>query len=368
MKAKFGKSKIINISEEEAIQNLTKAGYDFTSRPLFQDVPLSETSLDVSIIIPVYNSEHFLEKCLDSILKQDTQYQYEVICVNDGSEDGSLDILNRYKTQYGDKLVVISQENQGISASRNRGIALAKGRYLGFMDNDDQGEANYMDVLYRTASQTNSDVVQIGYKVVDKDNVITKIINPGKLTTNDKAEIQKNGAGYIWSGIYRKNLLEKIRFPIGFWYEDMITAFMMLRQAKRFSVTNESYYIKLSHENNASKVLWNNRQIKCIDSYFLAKSLADYADKYLDMHNDEILFRLLCYEYLVMVHNRTSCLPKKLRESVFVLTSNDFNKRFLDKNFSPSYKFYKQGIKALKEYDFNKWNNLSKALTFHVNT
>ena len=115
---------------------LRDAGYPF--KPLWGELPkLSENTKDLSIIIPVYNSERFLAKCLDSILNQQTQFDYEVICINDGSKDSSLQILNRYKEQFSNKMIVVSQQNQGISATRNNGITMAKGEFVGFLDNDD---------------------------------------------------------------------------------------------------------------------------------------------------------------------------------------------------------------------------------------
>lgn len=99
-----------------------------------------------SIIIPVYNVENYLHDCLDSVLNQTYEGNYEVICVNDGSTDGSLEILDKYKEEVS-SLIVISQDNKGLSEARNTGLRAAKGDYIFFLDSDDWIEPNTLEVL-----------------------------------------------------------------------------------------------------------------------------------------------------------------------------------------------------------------------------
>lgn len=99
----------------------------------------------LSIIVPVYNTESYLKECLDSLLEQDIS-EYEIICINDGSTDNSLDILNDY-SRMNKKIKVLSQENKGLSATRNRGIELSKGKYIYFMDSDDLLERNSLSYI-----------------------------------------------------------------------------------------------------------------------------------------------------------------------------------------------------------------------------
>ena len=111
----------------------------------------------VSVIVPVYNNEEYLDKCLSSLTEQSLD-DIEIICVNDGSSDSSLDILNRYE-QKDNRIVVLSQENQGAGASRNNGIDIANGEYISFVDADDWLEENALKKLYENAVRNNSDVV-----------------------------------------------------------------------------------------------------------------------------------------------------------------------------------------------------------------
>lgn len=110
----------------------------------------------VSVIIPVYNAENYLKECLDSILKQTLQ-EIEVICVNDGSSDGSLSILNEYVKE-DSRLKIISQENQGAGSARNNGLKYAKGLFVIFLDCDDIFEHNMLEIMYSKAILLNLDV------------------------------------------------------------------------------------------------------------------------------------------------------------------------------------------------------------------
>ncbi|MDO4958725.1 MAG: glycosyltransferase, partial [Prevotellaceae bacterium] len=110
------------IPKDEAFAMLKDAGYEFIEFECASDF-LNEESMDLSIIVPVYNGECYLRKCLDSIMSQRTSYSYEVICINDGSKDDSLAILEQYRQKY-DNITVYSKENAVISGARNKCIEL----------------------------------------------------------------------------------------------------------------------------------------------------------------------------------------------------------------------------------------------------
>ncbi len=121
----------------------------------------------VSIIIPVYNVEKYLHKCLESLVQQ-TYERLEIVCVNDGSKDGSLQIVEEFAAKDG-RIVVIDQENQGGSHARNNGMAVAKGDYLYFCDSDDYLELNAIEQMVLAASEHNAEIVIGNYRDVDSD-------------------------------------------------------------------------------------------------------------------------------------------------------------------------------------------------------
>ena len=128
----------------------------------------------ISVIIPVYNVERFLKKCLESVINQ-TLSDLEIICINDGSTDKSLSILNSF-AQKDNRIIVINQDNQGQSCARNAGLSIATGKYIGFVDSDDWIDLDFYEKLYNTAKKYNADIAAAGIKRLRtyKWNIISK--------------------------------------------------------------------------------------------------------------------------------------------------------------------------------------------------
>ena len=122
----------------------------------------------ISIILPVYNVAKYLSECMDSVLKQ-TYSDLEVICINDGSTDDSLEILEEYAS-LDNRVVIINQENKGQGAARNKGIKLAKGEYILFVDPDDWVEADTVESAYQIAKNNNAQIVQFNYQTYNESS------------------------------------------------------------------------------------------------------------------------------------------------------------------------------------------------------
>ena len=124
----------------------------------------------LSIIIPIYNAERFLNKCLDSVVSQ-TLKNWELILIDDGSTDKSLEIMSRFKKN--DNRIEIKQiENAGVSTARNIGLSLARGKYIGFVDADDWISEEMFENMVRVAENENLDIVQCSYAIVDENNYV----------------------------------------------------------------------------------------------------------------------------------------------------------------------------------------------------
>ena len=120
----------------------------------------------VSVIIPVYNVEPYLEKCLDSLINQ-TLKDIEIICINDCSTDNSLNILEQFKNKDERIKLINLKENKGAAAARNEGLKIAKGEYLGFVDPDDYVDLNFYEELYKKAKQDDADIVKAKRKTYE---------------------------------------------------------------------------------------------------------------------------------------------------------------------------------------------------------
>lgn len=343
-------------SENEAIEALKQAGFKFDSitPPNEQFVELQPNELDLSIVIPVYNAEKFLSKCLESVVEQQTKYTFEVICVNDGSTDRSLEILKHYADKYPRLVKVINQKNAGISAARNKGIEAARGRYVGFMDNDDYVGSKYIESCMERAIETNADIVQPGLveerptgEVVVKSNKKDALIENVKLS--DKPKL----SGYVWNGVIRKSLFDKIRFPHGFWFEDMIMVMLLFRVCKGVAVISNHLYHKLVHENNASRILWRSNNIKAVERYWLAKSLSEYGHTVLNLPDDEYLYHSLLYEFGTALYRGTTGLPGQVRKAVFSLCAIYLEQH--RKNIQLSNKYLKKIEEAYIEKNYYKY-------------
>ena len=204
----------------------------------------------VSVIIPVYNVEKYLRKCLESIFKQ-TYKNIEIIVVNDGSTDGSCQVLNDLKEE-DDRLIIINKKNGGLSSARNAGIEAATGEYLVFVDSDDWIDEKYIENMYVISDTYDCDIVQCGYESVffddsnikeDKSNInrqpLLYTVKEFSYTTYTLLSWQCNLA---WNKLYKKSLFQNIRFPVGKIHEDEFTIYKVVWSANRIGVVSDKLY------------------------------------------------------------------------------------------------------------------------------
>lgn len=186
----------------------------------------NEISPKVSVIIPVYNVEQYLRECLDSVVNQ-TLRDIEIICVNDGSPDNSLAILEEYASK--DKRIkIINKENGGISSARNCAIPLAKGEYIGFVDSDDWIDLDFYEKLYNTAKRYKAEVACTNlYRVYEKEGfyfVKQKRIKYSSRVSEKYRLANVPKANYVMNKVYHTKKLQKsgVLFEDGVLYEDVL--------------------------------------------------------------------------------------------------------------------------------------------------
>lgn len=317
---------------------------------------LKETTMDLSFILPVYNCGQFIGYCLDTILQQQTKYSYEVICVNDGSKDNSLEVLKEYQAKYPEKLVVIDQKNGGASKARNTGIENARGEYLAFVDSDDFVFENYIDTLMDCAKRDDADIVQAGYCRVLPDHTIIDS-NPRQACRFEVVKEPKmaldNVSGYLWSGVIRKSLFDNLRFANGYWYEDMMTRSVVMRRAKRISVVADCLYGYTCNPNSLSTTTWDSHKIKCLDQIFIAKQFQEYSTQVLHLKDDALNLSVMLQELGKMACSRIHCQPGDVKKKAFLLIHNIL--KDYPKGIEPLTDDLKVVYKAIQTNDYAKW-------------
>lgn len=190
---------------------------------------MSQHSPILSIIIPVYNVENYLRECLDSVLQQNTE-SLEIICVNDGSIDGSLNILNEFEQQYPALITVLSQTNQGQAAARNAALDIARGEYVAFLDSDDYYMPNAIDTILKLISDNRGvDVIYTDCaQTTSGERFYTlpfdKPVSKGIVEFYDweYEKYNKTPMGCVCGGVYKLAFLNQhqLRMRSGVYYED----------------------------------------------------------------------------------------------------------------------------------------------------
>lgn len=218
---------------------------------------MNSSDIKVSVIIPVYNAEKYIGKCLESIISQSLQ-EIEIICVNDGSKDSSLDILEAFSEKY-QKIKIFDQKNTGASFSRNRGLQAAEGKYIFFMDCDDMLLPGALQRMYDLAESNELDMLLFDVMVKYENDKLKEKFNFDKyFTKTSKYNEVKSGkimfcemwenAEYddcVWSKLVRKSFLEDngITFYEGIRYSDSIYSLNCHIKAKRTYYIAEKYYV-----------------------------------------------------------------------------------------------------------------------------
>lgn len=205
----------------------------------------------VSVVVPVYNVEKYLRRCLDSIIGQ-TYQNLEIIIVDDGSTDGSSEVAQEYARK--DRRVrVIRQENKGLSSARNSGIKQATGRYVTLIDSDDWVDVKYIEFLLTDAEKYGCEIVTCGEYLAYENGVLfpeKSETNERYLETSEEALedmlYQRKLNNSAWGKLYAKRLFNDILYPEGKWYEDIGTTYKLLLACKTKTVVNSRrlYYYR----------------------------------------------------------------------------------------------------------------------------
>ncbi|MDR2967648.1 MAG: glycosyltransferase [Methanobacteriaceae archaeon] len=331
-------------------------------------------STKISVIIPVYNSEKYIEQCLDSVLNQ-TFEDIEVICVDDGSTDNSLNILEKYASE-DDRIIIIANEHKGSGAARNSGLKIAKGEYISFIDSDDWVEINTFEELYAVGKP--KDVDMVFFKMLNYDEKNDELYNTDYY---DFTCIKNFFTGLTYdfhdfkdklfciavspcNKIYKRNFLESIssKFPEGLIFEDNPFFYHNVLNAKKILLHDKYFYFRRRRKDSVMSSIDNNHfdiipiTNEIINVFKNNNLFEDFKGKLLN--KKIILIKNFVYEKL----------DEKYQKQFFEEIVNDFNEISKDSNQRMDYlsnlsrrnlHFYLNILESKSFSDFTMLNNIS---------
>ena len=287
----------------------------------------------ISIIVPVYNVEKYLKKCVESIINQ-TYKNIEIILVDDGSSDKSGDICDEYK-KLDNRIRVYHKENGGLSDARNYGIDKAKGKYIGFIDSDDYIKNDMYEVLYKAIKKYNADlsmcrVIDCYNNIPEFDNSNSCCVSLDVVTAIKKVMEATEVSVHAVSKLYKKALFNNLRFENGRTTEDGIIMIELFSNCKVIAYDNSIEYYYIHRENSITTTKFNERKYDVIYAY--EKNLKIIEDKYPELI--DIAKMRLCWAYFNVLDNMVKSdypldknVLKYLRKNfIFILKCPQFTK------------------------------------------
>lgn len=301
--------------------------------------------ISVSVLVPVYNTSKYLRKCLDTLISQ-TLKEIEIICVNDGSTDNSLEILEEYAKK-DSRVIIVNKPNGGLPSARNAGIENAKGEYLGFVDSDDYVEPTMFEVLYKAAVKRDSEVVICGAEIFPSDPAPTQwlrdVLSPRNAYYPEFTPdvlFKEKSRPFIWRNLVKRDLImrENIRLKedivLG---EDQALQFKVYPKAKGITfVSDKLYHYCWYRPGSIMNTEVNKKILKRVDAHTnLCVHVMDELKKNptkKDMRKDVLLWavELLFDDFIKLSYKERSRIGKIITESW-----NDFGYWAFHNSFAP---------------------------------
>lgn len=222
--------------------------------------------MKVSVIIPVYNGEKYLEKCLDSVINQSYK-DLEIIVINDGSVDNTLKLLKEYQKK-DNRIIIIDKKNEGQAIARNIGLSKSTGKYVTFIDSDDFVDLNMINDLVITSLKYDSDIVVCDANVIKDNGEECLMCCLNKITDDKKINFILSDPS-PWAKLFKSNLLKKINFEFlgNHIYEDLASIPYIGACTSRIKHIDKNYYNYLVHDNSTMKqVVFNSKLNDIFDS------------------------------------------------------------------------------------------------------
>jgi len=308
--------------------------------------------MKISVIVPVYNVEEYLERCLNSLVNQ-TLKDIEIIVVNDGSPDNSQKIIDKYVKKYKNVKSYI-KKNGGLSDARNYGLKYATGEYISFIDSDDYVDETMMEKMYNKAISNDYDLVVCNLEMVDGQfKLIKKVFSNLEYDINSVEEIRKYMLVIYSSAvnkIYKRSLFdEKVRFKKGVWFEDVEFIYRLIPYIKSIGCVKEHLYYYVQREGSITKT-FDERIFSHIYNW---NGLVDYYKKngFYNKYYDELEYSYVRYLYASFIKQASNYKDKSQYNKAVNVAIENVKKTF------PKYrknKYFYKSFKGVYLLLFNK--------------
>lgn len=279
----------------------------------------------VSIIVPVWNVEKYLDRCLNSLVNQ-TLKDIEIIVVNDESPDNSQKIIDKYVKKYPKKVKTLYQKNGGQGSARNNGLKYAMGEYIGYVDSDDYIEKDMYELLYDKAKKDDLDVVFCCLKNVFESS--EKIETLFKKAKTDKDNAFFNNVG-VCNKIYKREILAGIEFRSKVWYEDLSFTCKVILRSEKFGFIDKGLYNYIQREGSTMNNNNIKRNLEIIDAFDDILSYIEDNEEYREYY-DQIEY-LAIYHLLIATTVRVIRAKNvKNKKEIIYKLDNYMNEKFSD--------------------------------------
>ena len=303
----------------------------------------------VSVIIPVWNVERYIESCLTSLSSQ-TLKEIEIIVVNDGSPDNSQKIIDKYVKKYPNKVKSYIKENGGQGSARNLGITFATGEYISFVDSDDWLSEDALEKMYNHAKKEKSDIVICDMVDHYPDKTIyhncTKYESVYKVTPS------------ACNKIFKKTIIKDIKFLSKLWYEDFnFTTKILLKNPKISTISEGLYHCNCREESTMN----NNNSLKNLDMLIVINDLIEY-QKELKIYDKNLTSYLIFDHVLITTINRVTAQKSKNKKEVLNKLVEYCHTNIGDYKKQKFYKTISKNRKIIAWLNYHKMYNISKII------
>lgn len=274
----------------------------------------------ISVIIPIYNVEKYLFRCINSIVNQ-TYRELEIILVDDGSLDNCPQMCDEWAVK--DKRIkVVHKENGGLSDARNVGLDSATGEYISFIDSDDWINLNTFEKMISRMKEDKSDIVTCGVNWVKDEKIIRKDTSNDVLLNNHLAmyELLNDRAikQYVWNKLYKREIVQNVPFEKGRYHEDVFWTYKIIGKAKWISIMSDSFYNYMQRSNSIMGESYSANRLDALDAMQLR---CEYIfDNYPDLYDNAL------YTYIGSCHYHLQCALRTHQSSDVI---NNIKYRFI---------------------------------------